>query len=874
MSLKPASERNPYLLPDNVAPELYRIHLQPNEDMTILRGFESIDLQITKKTNVIVLHVVEIDLDEVNIIRLHPVRLCPVGMSEPFVEINKELQIATLTFDEPIDIGHATLHIGFHSKINDTKMRGAYRTKYSADGKDYIGVATQCEPTDARRIFPCFDQPDMKAHFKLDLTVPNNLTALANAPILARLPEGDNKSQILFEETPKMSSYLFAFVAGNYRCIQAEDKNGIAIKVWATPGKEEWGRFALECALHTLPFYQEKYGMPYPITKLDLIALPDFEAGAMENLGLVTFRETALLIDPNNNSIAARQRVAEVVDHELAHMWFGDIVTMKWWNDLWLNEGFATFMANVAMDHQFPEWDIWTQFYNEETLRAFEEDALLSSKPIQVDVKNPNEINESFGAIAYSKGASVIRMLEHSLGADVFYKGLKLYLQRHAYGNARTSDLWQALEDVSGEPIRQVMASFTEQPGYPLVCVKRTQRGTVSFIDLEQKRFIDDGTPDPNNMLWNIPIEIAKETGEHDTMFLLNPTFVGKEEPVSSGWIKLNLGQSGYYRTAYSPDLLEELMRAVRLNALSTVDCLGLLNDVTALARAGYIKTSQMLMLLQAYTNNHDHNVWENILSPVQNVRNLLAQQKIGNYYAKLINMFGRGLAHYMAERVGWDKKPTDTDRDILLRLVLLGGLSNFDDALVAGLALASFEAMIGGNEIDPDIKQTVYNSVAQNGDAARLGQLLNIYRKTDDHQEKQRVLRSLGRFRDKKTINAVLAFAISSEVRKQDVFMPIVHLGANTVARPLVWSFVKEHWKLLTEWFEDGHMMGRIVEGPTSGFATLEALADVEEFFESHPVASAQRAMKRSVECIRSNIKWIERDTHDIISFFEGKEL
>jgi puromycin-sensitive aminopeptidase len=588
-----------------------------------------------------------------------------------------------------------------------------------------------------------------------------------------------------------------------------------------------------------------------------MVALPDFASGAMENWGLVTYRETALLVDPVNSSTQAKQRVAEVIDHELAHQWFGNLVTMEWWTDLWLNEGFASYMGPKAVDDQFPEWRIWSQFVAGEYRAALRDDSLKSSHPIEIEVQDPHEIREIFDAITYSKGSSVNRMLELYLTEPVFRKGLGVYLKRYAYSNARTADLWTVLEEVSGKPVKAIMASFTKQDGYPVLTARRTGRG----IELQQRRFLFDGGADRSGRRWKVPVVTIAEALKRPAYDVITGPKTILRIP-DRGWVKINAGQGGFFRTAYAPELLAPVTAAMAAGALSPVDSLGLLDDGYALARAGYARASQALDLLGAGRRIADYNLWVVGSGMLRGVELFLEESLVPSLHAFTRSLLAPILAH-----LGWEHRRDESHLDALLRSLAIGALGHAGDEGTVGQARARFARFLGDGQLLPDIRGAVYATVAAHGGDAEYNQLLRIYQATDLQEERVRVLRALTAFRQPSLIRRALELAISGDVRKQDAYIVLGGFSANPVGRPLAWDFVKAHWTELVARYGDGglNLMNRIIEGATAGFTSAEALRDVRQFFRAHPVPGAERTMRQALEVIQATGRWARRDAADL---------
>ena len=450
-------------LPNSVLPEKYRLSLTPDLQNFTFEGQVDVDVNIEAPVTDIVLNAAELTLHEATLAQGE------TTIQARSIAVDEEAETATITLEAEAVPGPATLSISYRGTLND-QLKGFYRSRYQdTEGNEQYLATTQFEATDARRALPCWDEPALKATFQVSMTVPSNLTAVSNTPAVSESNAGNGLKTVSFAETPRMSTYLLAFIVGDLASVKAKAPNGTLMRVFATRGNEHLGQFALDTAIRLLEYYNDYFGIPYPLEKLDHFAIPDFAAGAMENWGAITYREVALLFDPENSAAPTRQRIVEIIAHEMAHMWFGDLVTMDWWDDLWLNESFASWMGNKATDALYPDWSMWTQFLYQDIGEGLRIDALRNSHPIEANVKDPGEIREIFDAISYSKGASILWMLEQYLGEDAFRKGLHAYLSRHMYGNARGADLWQAMEDESGQPVISLMDSWIKQTGFPVL---------------------------------------------------------------------------------------------------------------------------------------------------------------------------------------------------------------------------------------------------------------------------------------------------------------------------------------------------------------------------------------------------------------------
>ena len=854
------AEHERVLLPDDVEPRRYDITLRPDLERFTFGGSETVDIDVKSATRRIVLHATELEL--------HSVALERNGAScvPERIESDEEEETVAFVFDAPLDPGPARLRVEFTGQLND-KMHGFYRGVYNVDGEKRIMAVTQFEATDARRAFPCWDEPARKAVFAVTLVVPEDRVAVSNMPP-SRVETGDNGFKtVRFAETPVMSTYLLAFIVGEFDYVETETPEGVTVRVYTPLGRQEQGRFALDVAARTLSFFHEYFGIAYPLPKMDLLAIPDFAAGAMENWGAVTYRETAILVDPEESSAGTRQRVAIIVAHELAHQWFGNLVTMEWWTHLWLNEGFASWIEFMAVDHLFPEWDMWTQFVYTDFGRALSLDGLKSSHPIEIEVQSPKQISEIFDGISYSKGASVIRMLDAYLGADTFRNGLRRYLERHQYGNATTEDLWQALAEESGQPVKRIMDTWTKQTGYPLLSVD-AGGGEVA---LQQTRFFLSGVPDRSDpSRWSVPLGIRTE-GAGDTFQVFEGERANIEVGGSrGGWLKVNPDQTGFYRSNYSAELWDRLGAAVQAGELSSArDRLGLQNDAFALARAGYLDASRPLALAPAYRDETDYTVWADLSENLRAYDVLLSDQPCHDSFRS----FARSLYQTIYGSLRWDVRPGESHLTRLLRPLVIGILARYADPEVAAEALRRFDEVTrAGTPVAPDVRGAVYGLVVEGRGTEGYETVLRVYREAELHEEKNRCLRALGSSNDRDLLRRTLEFSLSDEVRGQDTPLCVAGVATNPLGRDLAWDFLREKWgEFDARYGQGGFIIARIVSITTEDFTTLEKAAEVEAFFESHPAPAATRTIRQSLERIRSNALWLERDGDAIAKWLDA---
>ncbi|KAJ8958114.1 hypothetical protein NQ318_006043 [Aromia moschata] len=809
-------------------------------------------LKVVKPTDEIVLNALDLNLDSV--VLRGDKELTPTEIKQCTEE-----ETARFSFASSIASGSYHLDIAFKGEIND-KMKGLYRSKYiNEKGEENYAAVTQFESTDARRCFPCWDEPALKATFDISLMVPKHLVALSNMPVKASETVG-----MILKKTPIMSTYLVAAVIGEYDYVEDKSTDGVLVRVYTPKGKKEQGLFALEVATKVLPYYKEYFDIAYPLPKIDLIAIADFSAGAMENWGLVTYRETCLLVDPQNTSAVSKQWIALVVGHELAHQWFGNLVTMEWWTHLWLNEGYASFVEFLCVNYLFPEYDIWTQFVNDSYIKALELDSLKNSHPIEVPVGNPSEIDEIFDDISYNKGASVIRMLHHYIGDADFRQGMHLYLTRHQYKNTFTEDLWAALEEASKKPVGAVMSTWTKQMGFPVVKVtsKPSGDGKGVTLTLSQSKFTADGSKPSGDYLWMIPISIStsKDPKKEVVSTVLKTSsadvIIPDVEP--SGWVKINPGTIGFYRTQYPPEMLEKLVPAIRNKTLPPLDRLGLLDDLFAIVKAGHTSTVEVLKVLKAFENETDYNVWSSIVNILARLGQLLGHTDC----EKEFQAYQKQLLRNVYKRLGWNQKDGETHLDTLLRGLVVGRMAWLNDEDTIGEARERFRAHVKSEKTLPaDLRSACYKTVLRAGGKEEYDTLLQLYRSTDLHEEKDRISRSLGAAKDPELLKKVLDFAMSEEVRSQDTVFVIISVALTQVGRELAWQFFKDNWSQIVERFS-GYLLTRLVKYLTENFASEKMSAEVEAFFREHKSPGTERTVQQAVETIQLNTAWLKRDS------------
>ena len=862
------------VLPDNVRPVHYDLTLTPNFDDFTFAGEVDIAVRMAPGTTEIVLNCAEIDIKSAAVSWSDSDG--DHAQSAAGIAYDGDAETATISIaGAPAGglVGNQHLRMSYTGELND-KLRGFYRSQYAnPEGETAYLATTQFEATDARRALPCWDEPAVKATFRVTLNIPDDMQAVSNTPVVAeRNGDAPGVKTVVFDTTPVMSTYLLAFVIGDLTHIEKEAADGTVVGVWMTRGKEEQGRFALDTSVKLLSFFNDYFGIPYPLPKLDHLAIPDFAAGAMENWGCVTYRETALLVDPQNSSAGTRQRVAEVVAHEMAHMWFGDLVTMQWWDDLWLNESFATWVGTKAVDWLFPEWSMWTQFVNMDTNRAFSLDGLKNSHPIEQEVANPAEVSQLFDAISYSKGGSVLRMLEHFLTPGVFRVGLNKYLTRHSYRNARTIDLWTALEESSGQPVTTIMSSWTGQTGYPVLDVAAAPGEGGLALEVRQERFVydsvlGDAAADDSEQVWPVPLTVAA-AGAGVTATLVNAASatVAVAAPPEADWFKVNPDQTGFYRVNYTDSDRGRLAGLVADRALPATDRLGIQNDAYALSRAGLLPVTRFLALAESYRDETDASVWSDLATNLREIEGLIAEEP----YLESYRAFGRRLFGPAARRSGWEAQPGEGHLDSLLRTTVLSQAGAYGDAEVQAQAQARFAAYQSDPaSVRPDLRGVVFSLAAQAGDRATYDRIWELERAAELHEEKIRLLMSLARFPQEDLLRETLDRALTDDVRLQDTIFVVSAVAANNNGRNLAWEFLKEKWDEFDRRYGSGGFGLMRLVSITNAFTSREKRDEVAEFFAAHPTPAAERTIRQALERIALNAAWLERNREELGQYF-----
>lgn len=744
------------------------------------------------------------------------------------------------------------LRIEFEGKIADD-LKGIYASKYlSNSGKEEKLISTQFEPTDARNAFPCIDEPNYKAKFNLTLIIHSNLTAISNMPIEKTKNLNEKETQIKFQETPIMSTYLLFFAIGKIKSKQLKTNNNILIRVWATNEQEKFSDFALETSEKLLDYFESYFGTKYPLPKLDHIAIPDFAAGAMENWGCISYRETALLVDPEKSSIQTKQLVAAIIAHEMAHMWFGDLVTMDWWNDLWLNESFASWMGDKAISNLYPEWDVWTKFLLDDTNRAFELDALDSSHPIEQEVKNPDEIGQLFDAISYSKGASLIRMLENYIGEEKFKKGIQQYIVKHQYKNTITNDLWNALSKSSNKDIKTLMEQWTTKSGFPLILVSEEN----DKIKISQEKF--SYNPENNDQSeWIVPIKynsLINNTKSKQTHLLET-----KEDFIQNKNITImNTDSSGFYKTSYSNELFTKISNLLtdNINNFSNEERLGLISDYYTLLKSSKIDPGKYLDLIKTLNKENNPYIWKYICGSLKSIDSKLYNTDLySKYYS-----FASEIFNNISIDLEWnlDKTPSETDQIMIATLIDSACYFGIEDLKNKSSQIFKEISFNSNDEIHPNLKRPLLFSVAYNGESNDFDKIWKLYLNSNSQEEKSLYLGSLTQFKNIDKIKFLLNQVTTKNIRKHDIASVLIGVANNNLALPTAWEYLKQNWSKILNISGDGFQLNYIVSLP-SYFQSKDKYEEVENYYSENPVDAASMSMNQTLEKIQNNIFWID---------------
>lgn len=822
-------------LVEKFIPENYQLSLKLERAERSFKGIVAITGESTSDDKTIVIHAKNLDIERVTI-------------------DGKGAGYALSEHDEVL-ISHPDARQGKHivviaysGKITDA-MHGLYPCYYEHDGTKKELLATQFESHHAREVFPCVDEPEAKATFDVTLTTEQNITVLGNQPIDWQREENNNLITC-FKTTPRMSTYLLAWVTGELHRKSAKTNRGVEVSIWATPAQRpEALDFALDHSVKSIEFFDEYFDTPYPLAKCDQVALPDFSSGAMENWGLVTYREVALLADPATTTVASKHYIATVISHELSHQWFGNLVTMKWWNNLWLNESFATLMEYIAVDAIYPEWNTWLDFASNESILALRRDAIEGVQPVQVDVNHPDEISSLFdGAIVYAKGARLMRMCQEYIGHEAFRDGIASYFKEYAYKNTDNDDLWRHLSEASGKNIALLMNTWISQSGYPVV--------HVTSDGISQKQFFI-GPHGESSKLW--PIPLGSESSE-DMPAMLEIQQLRIPVP---GDERLNVKDASHFITHYSPDHLERLI--AKLPTFDEVGRLQLLHERSLLARGAVVSSAELIPLLQAYQTESAQSVWDIMALTLKELRKFVEYDEFAE--AKL-RQFTLSLARPQFDRLGWEVKNGEVERDTKLRSLIIGLMLYGEDPEVEKRCFEIYED--GVDAIDPELRHLIIGAVVRHAtDETVIQDLLEIYKTTHSADLRDDICAGLTSAGKLSHIKLLLeAIQDGNIVRKQDVFHWFSYLIRNRYARNATWKWMTANWSWIEESFAGDKSYDYFPQYSANGLMTRDQLEDYREFFiTKRDIPALTRAIDLGIKEIEARVTLIEKDAATVIS-------
>jgi aminopeptidase N/puromycin-sensitive aminopeptidase len=822
-------------LSDDVVPEHYQLTLTPDLTNATFTGSEKIDVLVKQPTDSITLNAAEIKFQTVS------TELNGKALTAQVSEDAQKQQV-TFHFESTLPAGHHTLAIEYSGILNN-QLRGFYLSKTAR--RNY--AVTQFEPTDARRAFPSFDEPAFKATFNVSLVVDKGDTAISNTNIISDTPgPAADKHTLHFATTPKMSTYLVAFLVGDFQCTSGQS-DGIPIRACATPDKVQYTHFALSAAEFVLHYYDTYFGIKYPMPKLDMIALPDFEAGAMENFGAITYRETDLLIDENDASVSAKKNVAEVVAHEMAHQWHGDMVTMQWWDNLWLNEGFATWMENKPVAAWHPEWNI-PQDVASQLNGTLNLDALRVTRTIRAKADTPDEINEMFDGITYGKAAAVLLMVENYEGEEVFRKGVHNYLEAHKFANATAEDFWNAQTAASGKPIDKIMESFVAQPGEPGITFQAPQGDTVAA---SQKRFyLNPQIKADQAQTWSVPVCFsAGQSGDQERCDVLSAANQTLHIPAGADFFPDAEGK-GYYRFALPDSVYNNVLAHIETD-ITPEERIALIGDVWAGVRSNQNSVGDFLNLSAAVKNDTSAEVISTALQTVTTVRERIAatQDEKDALNKWVIRNFKPAY-----ERLG-PPSAADTPEKKELRATLFGALGDAKDPDIIAQARQMTEQYLSNpSSVDPTIAQTALGIAAMNGDAALFDRLQQEAETAKNPEFQEGALRLLAVFSNPALEQRALEYAVSGKVRNQDAIIQLLISLEVPETRDTAWQFIQQNWdKVMAQ--STMSMGGYLVSGG-GAFCTAEKRDEVVQFFTEHKVPASGHALGRARDQINDCIQ------------------
>ncbi|XP_070403230.1 glutamyl aminopeptidase [Nothobranchius furzeri] len=873
-----------FRLPDYVKPLHYDLHMEPDLDEDTYTGTVDIQVELSKPTRHLWLHIRETFVSNMPRLKVQDaggvqreveVRRCFEYKPEEYVVVEASQELS------PTGPGQTyILSMDFQGWLNGSLV-GFYRVVYTENGITKKIAATDHEPTDARKSFPCFDEPNKKATYSISITHSEAYGALSNMPVQGS-PEkvADNKLRTSFQKSVPMSTYLVCFAVHQFEYVERSSRSGIPLRIYAQPSQLGTSEYAANVTKTIFDYFEEYFNMPYSIPKLDKIAIPDFGTGAMENWGLITYRETNLLYDEDQSSSLNKQRVASVIAHELVHQWFGNIVTMDWWDDLWLNEGFASFFEYIGVEEAEPSWAMRDIMIVGDVLPVMVDDALISSHPIIVDVSSPAEITSVFDSISYSKGSSVLRMLEDWMGRDLFRDGCRKYLQDYQFKNAKTENFWASLAEVSGLPVAEVMDTWTKQMGYPVLDLVVSE----SNAKLNQKRFLLDPSadaslpPSPFRYKWTVPVRWHTVKSNKNTITMFDKSsadhVISAYSLAADGLLKVNKDHIGFYRVNHEDHMWTFISDQLLTNhsVFDAADRSSYMDDVFALSRADVVDYGNAFNLTKYLINESDYIVWNRVSSSIAYVRDMMSNNP--QLYPKFQKLFG-DLVKPVSAEVGWTDEGTQSQR--LLRETVLSiscQMGNTDDLNEASRI---FDEWISGTlgSVPVNLRLLVYRyGMKQSGTPEKWNIMFQRYKSSSLAQEKDKLLYGLASVENIQLLSKLLeATKDEAVVRTQDVFTVVRYVSYNPLGQSMAWDWATLNWDYLVNRFTiNDRNLGRLLSDITSSYNTESQLWKMTNFFNLNSDAGAGEMPRRqALERVRNNIEWLKSNENEIRTWLES---
>jgi aminopeptidase N len=836
-------------------PERYELYLEPDRENMSFSGRVKISgKKVGRPSRRLTLHQSGLKITSAKLTKVdnksgeQSIELTRTNTHKSFDELR-------LHASEQLFPGEYIVEIEFSGRITE-QMHGIYPCSFKLNGQDKRLIATQFESHHAREAFPCIDEPEAKAVFCLSLKTPAGETVIANTPVRDQRADGESVVTT-FEDTPRMSTYLLAFVYGELEYKEAKSAGGTIVRIYSTPDKIGLTDFGLDVSVKSLDFFEDYFGVPYPLPKLDVIGLPDFSAGAMENWGLITFRESVLYVDPKSSSIDTKQFVCMVVSHEIAHQWFGNLVTMKWWNDLWLNESFANLMEYRATDELFPEWKIWEEFTAREMGSALTRDALPNVQPVRTDVRHPDELSSVFDpSIVYAKGGCLLNMVRNLVGEPAFKKGLKAYFEEFKYQNSVAEDLWRHLGDASGIDIGKVMRNWLNRPGYPVLEVDFSDK--TGTLGVTQSRLVIGHADGPSD-IWDVPLAASRELNET----MLESRSADYSVKKSDEPLVLNHGARSYFVTRYNDRKhFQSILEAARQQRLEPIDRLLLVQSYLLQERAGKVPTTDNLNLLSAMANEREEAVWSILGSIIGGVRTLIDKDLAAEeQFDKMLQT----LVAPLIKELGWDGRADDSSHTLKMRALAFALAAGSKDKAVIKEGLSRFSKFGRPAGLAADTRSVIYFIGVRYGKHADFTKLIKLYSELTNAEERDEIAAELTATRDPKQIKQLLNLITSDVVRLQDVPTWFAWLMRNRYSTDLTWQWLRDNWAWVEKKYGDDKSYDRFPRYSAMAFSKPKQLEDFKSFFEPKSNIALERPIKLGIEEIEGRIIWRQKNETDV---------